>query len=79
MISERKDESIEGKLPDRHRPQPGDSLAEQAQAHAENAGRSSLSRFWESVTPVLVHHGEARPALVHRAQRADAVTALVES
>lgn len=79
VISERKDESIEGKLPDRHRPQPGDSLAEQAQAHAENAGRSSLSRFWESVTPVLVHHGEARPALVHRAQRADAVTALVES
>lgn len=76
VISERKDKQIVGKRADLHRPQPGDSPAQQAQAHAENAGLSSLSRFWESVTPVLVHRGEARPALVHPAQRADAVFAL---
>lgn len=76
VISERKDDRIAGKRPDLHRPQPGDSLAEQAQARAESEGLSSLSRFWESVTPVLVHHGEARPTLVHPAQRADIVNAL---
>lgn len=78
VISERKDDHIVGKRPDLHRPQSGDSPAERAQAHAENAGLSSLSRFWESVTPVLVFHGEARPTLVHPAQRAHVVHALVE-
>ena len=79
VISERKDSHIVGKRPDLHRPQPGDSPAEQAQAHAENAGLSSLSRFWESVTPVLVYRGEARPTLVHPAQRPEIVTTLVDA
>ena len=54
------------------------SRAERAQAEAENDGLSSLSRFWTSVTPVLLHLGEAKPALVHAAQRADEVRALAE-
>src|SRR5699024_6369506 len=79
VISERKDRHIVGKRPDLHRPQPGDSPAERAQAHAENAGLSSLSRFWASVTPVLVHHGEARPTLVHPAQRPEVVATYVDT
>lgn len=79
VISERKDDHIIGKRADLHRPQPDDSPADQAQAHAENAGLSSLSRFWTSVTPVLIHRGEARPTLVHPAQRADVVATLVEN
>ena len=78
VISERKDDHIIGKRADLHRPQPGDSPAEQEQAHAENAGLSSLSRFWTSVTPVLIHRGEARPTLVHPAQRPEVVAALIE-
>jgi len=78
VISERKDGRIAGKRADLHLPQPGDSPAEQAQAHAENAGLSSLSRFWESVTPVLVHLGEAKPTIVHPAQRPHVVRSLVE-
>lgn len=78
VISERKDEHIIGKRSDLHPPPPEGSRAELVQAHAENAGLSSLSRFWRSVTPVLIHHGEARPSLVHPAQRADAVATLVE-
>ncbi|MGW8592076.1 hypothetical protein ACWGLC_10260 [Dietzia sp. NPDC055877] len=78
VISERKDNQIIGKRPDLHLPQPGDSAAERIQAHAENAGLSSLNRFWASVTPMLVHLGEARPTLVHPAQRAEIVAALAE-
>lgn len=68
VISERKDDHIRGKRTDLHPPLPGDSPADVAQARAESAGLSSLSRFWESVTPVLIHQGEARPTLAHRAQ-----------
>ncbi len=78
VISERKDSLITGKRTDR-RLQPGDSPAEQIQAQAENAGLSSLSRFWTSVTPVLTHRDEARPTLVHPAQREDVVRALADT
>lgn len=75
VISERKDNHIVGKRADLHRPHPDDSPAERAQAEAENAGLSSLSRFWESVTPVLIHRGEAKPTLVHPAQDEETVRA----
>lgn len=76
VISQRKDDRIEGKSA-RRRTRTG-SRAERAQAEAENDGLSSLSRFWTSVTPVLLHLGEAKPALVHAAQRADEVRAIAE-
>ncbi len=46
-------------------------------ALTENDGLSSPSRFWTSVTPVLVHLGEAKPTLVHAAQRDETVRSLV--
>lgn len=76
VISERKDDRIRGKRADLHAEQPGDSPIDRAQARAESEGLSSLSRFWESVTPMLVHHGEAKPALVHPAQDPEAVRAV---
>lgn len=76
VISERKGRHIRGKRADLHAPRPDDSPAEAAQARAENRGLSSLSRFWESVTPVLVHHDEARPALVHPTQDEERVRGL---
>lgn len=69
VISQRKDDRIEGKRGALHPTQPDDTRAERAQARAENEGLSSLSRFWGSVTPVLLHLGEAKPTLVHAAQR----------
>ncbi|MFN3340907.1 MAG: hypothetical protein ACK40Z_14500 [Dietzia sp.] len=77
VISQRKDDRIEGKRAAHHPTRAGDTRAERAQARAENEGLSSLSRFWTSVTPVLVHLGEAKPALVHAAQRSEAVRCLV--
>lgn len=77
VISQRKDDRIEGKRAAHHPTRAGDTRAERAQARAENDGLSSLSRFWSSVTPVLEHLGEAKPALVHAAQRAETVRALV--
>ncbi|EYT62100.1 hypothetical protein H483_0111340 [Dietzia sp. UCD-THP] len=73
VISQRKDDRIEGKRATHHPTRPDDTRAERAQARAENEGLSSLSRFWSSVTPVLEHLGEAKPALVHAAQREDVV------
>lgn len=78
VITQRKDDKIEGKRPASHPTRADDTRAERAQARAENEGLSSLSRFWGSVTPVLTHLGEAKPALVHGAQRADVVRALVD-
>lgn len=72
VISQRKDDRIEGKRAALHPTRADDTRAERAQALAENEGLSSLSRFWTSVTPVLEHLGEAKPTLVHIAQR-DAV------
>ncbi|MGN0099452.1 MAG: hypothetical protein ACI39C_00800 [Dietzia sp.] len=72
VISQRKDDRIEGKRAALHPTREEDTRAERAQARAENEGLSSLSRFWTSVTPVLVHLGEAKPTIVHAAQR-DAV------
>ena len=69
VISQRKDDHIEGKRGAMHPTRSDDTRAERAQARAENEGLSSLSRFWSSVTPVLVHLGEAKPTLVHAAQR----------
>lgn len=76
VISQRKDDRIEGKRAALHPTRSGDTRAERAQAVAENEGLSSLSRFWTSVTPVLVHLGEAKPALVHAAQRPETVRGL---
>lgn len=76
VISERKDDRIAGKPSGLHPTVEGDSRAERAQARAESAGLSSLSRFWTSLTPVLVHLGEAKPTLVHSAQREARVRAL---
>ena len=78
VISERKAGQIVGKRTGLRREDPSASPAKRAQVQAENSGLSSLSRFWRSVTPVLVHHGEAHPTIVHPAQRADVVHALVE-
>lgn len=78
VISERKGGKIVGKRTGLRREKPDASPAERAQAHAENSGLSSLSRFWRSVTPILVHHGEAHPTIVHPAQRAHVVHALVD-
>ena len=75
VISQRKDDRIEGKRKALHPTRSDDTRAERAQARAENEGLSSLSRFWGSVTPVLVHLGEAKPTLVHAAQREAAVRA----
>lgn len=69
VISQRKDDRIEGKRKALHPTRADDTRAERAQARAENEGLSSLSRFWGSVTPVLLHLGEAKPTLVHAAQR----------
>lgn len=77
VISQRKDDRIEGKRAAHHPTRSDDSRAERAQARAENEGLSSLSRFWSSVTPVLEHLGEAKPTLVHAAQRPEAVRGLV--
>ncbi|MDX2357827.1 hypothetical protein [Dietzia sp. PP-33] len=77
VISQRKDDKIEGKRSAHHPTRSDDTRAERAQALAENDGLSSLSRFWSSVTPVLEHLGEAKPALVHAAQRPETVRALV--
>lgn len=76
VISQRKDDRIEGKRAAHHPTRPDDTRAERAQARAENEGLSSLSRFWSSVTPVLEHLGEAKPALVHAAQRDEVVRRL---
>ncbi|MBB1032090.1 hypothetical protein G6027_14615, partial [Dietzia sp. SLG310A2-38A2] len=76
VISQRKDDRIEGKRATRHPARADDTRAERAQARAENEGLSSLSRFWSSVTPVLEHLGEAKPALVHAAQREEVVRRL---
>ena len=69
VISQRKDDRIEGKRAALHPARAEDTRAERAQARAENEGLSSLSRFWTSVTPVLEHLGEAKPTIVHAAQR----------
>ena len=73
VISQRKDDRIEGKRKALHPTRADDTRAERAQARAENEGLSSLSRFWDSVTPVLVHLGEAKATLAHPAQDAAAV------
>jgi hypothetical protein len=78
VISQRKDDRIEGKRAALHPARADDTRAERAQARAENEGLSSLSRFWTSVTPVLEHLGEAKPTLVHAAQRDAAVRALAD-
>lgn len=75
VISQRKDDRIEGKRKALHPTRADDTRAERAQARAENEGLSSLSRFWGSVTPVLIHLGEAKPTLVHAAQREATVRA----
>lgn len=77
VISQRKDDRIEGKRAALHPTRADDTRAERAQARAENEGLSSLSRFWTSVTPVLQHLGEAKPTIVHAAQRDAAVHGLV--
>lgn len=77
VISQRKDDRIEGKRAALHPARAEDTRAERAQARAENEGLSSLSRFWTSVTPVLEHLGEAKPTIVHAAQRDATVRALV--
>lgn len=77
VISQRKDDRIEGKRAALHPTRADDTRAERAQARAENEGLSSLSRFWTSVTPVLEHLGEAKPTLVHIAQRDAVVLGLV--
>ena len=77
VISQRKDDRIEGKRAALHPTRADDTRAERAQARAENEGLSSLSRFWTSVTPVLEHLGEAKPTIVHAAQRDAAVHGLV--
>ncbi|MFN3602338.1 MAG: hypothetical protein ACK4UY_13235 [Dietzia sp.] len=77
VISQRKDGRVEGKRAAHHPIRADDTRAERAQALAENEGASSLSRFWSSVTPVLEHLGEAKPALVHAAQRDEGVRRLV--
>lgn len=77
VISQRKDDRIEGKRAAHHPTRSDDTRAAREQARAENEGLSSLSRFWSSVTPVLEHLGEAKPALVHAAQRPERVRALV--
>ena len=77
VISQRKDDRIEGKRAALHPTRADDTRAERAQARAENEGLSSLSRFWTSVTPVLEHLGEAKPTLVHIAQRDAVVRGLV--
>lgn len=77
VISQRKDDRIEGKRAALHPTRADDTRAERAQARAENEGLSSLSRFWTSVTPVLEHLGEAKPTIVHAAQRDAAVHELV--
>ncbi|AWH94397.1 hypothetical protein [Dietzia psychralcaliphila] len=76
VISQRKDGRVEGKRAAHHPTRSGDTRAERAQARAENEGLSSLSRFWSSVTPVLEHLGEAKPTLVHAAQRDEVVRRL---
>src|SRR5690606_284947 len=53
VISQRKDDRMEGKRAALHPTRADDTRAERAQARAENEGLSSLSRFWTSVTPVL--------------------------
>lgn len=73
VIAQRKDNRIEGKRAALHPTRSDDTRAERAQALAENEGLSSLSRFWDSVTPVLVHLGEAKATLAHPAQDAAAV------
>ena len=77
VISQRKDDHIEGKPAALHPTRADDTRAQRAQARAENEGLSSLSRFWTSVTPVLEHLGEAKPTIVHAAQRDAAVHGLV--
>ena len=77
VISQRKDDHIEGKRAALHPTRADDTRAQRAQARAENEGLSSLSRFWTSVTPVLEHLGEAKPTIVHAAQRDAAVHGLV--
>lgn len=77
VISQRKDDRIEGKRAALHPTRSSDTRAERAQAWAENEGLSSLSRFWTSVTPVMVHMGEAKPAIAHAAQHSGTVRALV--
>ena len=77
VISQRKDDRIEGKRAALHPTRADDTRAERAQARAENEGLSSLSRFWTSVTPVLEHLGEAKPTIVHAAQRDAVVHELV--
>ncbi|MEX6464262.1 hypothetical protein AB6N35_07825 [Dietzia cinnamea] len=77
VISQRKDDHIEGKRAALHPTRADDTRAQRAQARAENEGLSSLSRFWTSVTPVLEHLGEAKPTIVHAAQRDAAVHELV--
>ncbi|MDV8002086.1 hypothetical protein [Rhodococcus sp. IEGM 1408] len=76
VISQRKDDRIEGKRAAHHPTRSDDTRAAREQARAENEGLSSLSRFWSSVTPVLEHLGEAKPTLVHAAQRPETVRAL---
>lgn len=77
VISQRKDDRIEGKRAALHPTRSSDTRAERAQARAENEGLSSLSRFWTSVTPVMVHMGEAKPAIAHAAQHSGTVRALL--
>lgn len=77
VISQRKDDRIEGKRAALHPTRSDDTRAERAQARAENEGLSSLSRFWTTVTPVLVHLGEAKPAIAHAAQHSASVRALL--
>lgn len=68
-----------GKRTDLHAPQHDDSPADAAQAREENQGLSSLSRFRESVTPVLVHRGQAKPSLVHTAQDEERARSVVSA
>lgn len=73
VISERKDAYIHGTLPAHPGSRLDSSPAGCTPAQAETDGLSSLNRFWESVTPVLIQPGEAIPALVHAAQIPDSV------
>ncbi|MFN7243881.1 MAG: hypothetical protein ACK4M5_11635, partial [Dietzia cercidiphylli] len=76
VISQRKDDRIEGKRAAHHPTRPDDTRAERAQARAENEGLSSLSRGGCGVTPGGGDLGEAKPALVHAAQRDEVVRRL---